>query len=100
MKSRNKTKMAPHKLVSLATIIALTTLVTLVIANSNTFDIMAIMPLCHYAIMPFWPPCCESEANLSKKSFVPVTGLKCSSPSYLGGRDNSGGRVVSSRQVG
>ena len=55
--------MSPHELVLFATIIALSTLVTLLI---KLIQILLNSKCIQGKIMPFWPPCCKSEANLSK----------------------------------
>ena len=56
--------MAPHKLEALATIIALSTLVTLLI---KLIRILLKRKYIQGKIMPFWLPCCESKAYFSKK---------------------------------
>ena len=55
--------MALHKQVFFATIIALSTLVTLLI---KLIRILLKWKCTHGKIMLFWPPSFESEANLSK----------------------------------
>ena len=55
--------MAPHKQVSFATVIALSTLITLLI---KLIRILLKWKCIHGKIMPFWPPSFEGEANLSK----------------------------------
>ena len=56
--------MAPHKLVSLTTIIALSTLLTLLI---KLIQILLEGKCIQGKIISYWPPCYESEAILSKK---------------------------------
>ena len=70
-----KTKMAPHKLVPFATIIALSTLVTLLIKLIRILLKWKYRPkakLCH-----FGRPVVKAKV-ICQKSFVSVTSLKCS----------------------
>ena len=66
--------MAPNKLVSFATIIALSTLVTLLI---KLIRILLKWKCIHGKIMPFWPLSFEMKL-ICQNIFVPVTGLECS----------------------
>ena len=56
---------APHKLVSFATIISLSAVVKLILIK--LIRMLLKWKCIQGKIMPFWPLCCESKANSSRK---------------------------------
>jgi len=72
--------MLQHEVVSLKTLVASWTLLTLlnIVVIEANLHTSAVEMNARQKFMPFWTLCLKCKAILSKKSFIPVTRPKCS----------------------